>query len=170
MCLTAYADVVRVEDSDGRLLFWTHAKLARKHVVEGRAHSTRRSKCVRTLTWRGSPPSVITPELGWPEVRNAIELSKAGSTAPILPGKKPEYFKSSGFRATRYSHDHEVSDTYTDEHGVEHERDPMDPNPANVWTLKRLPNFTEIVFLAVARDCGARMILRKTRLTCPRAA
>lgn len=47
---------------------------------------------------------------------------------------------------THYSHDNETKD-----------------NPVNVWTLIKLENSADVVFMEVAADCGAQLIQRERK-------
>jgi len=54
---------------------------------------------------------------------------------------------------TKYTHCHEVSETWTGSDGIEHQRHPLDANVRGVYTLKRLSNLDRSLFRAVERSC-----------------
>lgn len=56
-------------------------------------------------------------------------------------------------RSARYSHDHEVAETYLDDQGNLRRRHPLDANPRGVWTLKRLDGSLRRIFVTSVTDC-----------------
>jgi hypothetical protein len=76
-----------------------------------------------------------------------------------------------------YSHNHEVSETYLDDDGEIRHRHPLDANPENVWTLRRLPDETRDIYRTVVTECirfdmPARVIefKQRPRVRLPKAA
>ncbi len=68
--------------------------------------------------------------LGTKNTVRALQLPPEYDDSKIIP--------ITAYTGQHYSHHSEVSETYIDERGRERRRDPMDPNPEGVWTVKRL--------------------------------
>ncbi|MGH9666210.1 MAG: hypothetical protein ACRD9L_17425 [Bryobacteraceae bacterium] len=58
-----------------------------------------------------------------------------------------------GHRQARYSHDHEVTETYLDDKGNLRRRHPLDANPRGCWTLRRVDGSLRRIFLTSITDC-----------------
>jgi hypothetical protein len=54
---------------------------------------------------------------------------------------------------TKYVHNHYVSEYFTDDEGRVHDRDPMDPNPPGVYTLRRIDSRDRSLFMTAVTDC-----------------
>lgn len=54
---------------------------------------------------------------------------------------------------TKYVHNHYVSEFFTDDEGHSHERNPMDPNPPGVYTLRRIDSRDRSLFMTAITDC-----------------
>jgi hypothetical protein len=116
------------------VVFWAAESVVRELIALHKIKPEGTRKIVRRLVWIGPPLSSLV-----------IAEQETGESATSLPSPK------------KYSHNHEV--TSTEERQVA----PFDENPQGVWTLVRLPDSLKVqaVFLAVAIQCGARIVKKR---------
>jgi hypothetical protein len=118
------------------VVFWADEVIVREKIREGKIRAVGNRKCIQRLEWIG------------PQLSTARIIKKEFSSYSPSPARGPK----------KYSHNQER--TSTDQRYVA----PFDENIDGVWTMVRLPNSTQIVFLAVAAQCGARIFRRRTNL------
>jgi hypothetical protein len=118
---------IPVKDGE-EVLYWINAEGARRLWKKGLAALRTTNRRVRALEaiHRPTPP--------------------AGSSILGLGGGE-------ALHSPAYSHNHEVSEFYVDDEGEIRRRHPLDANPENVWTLRRLPDDTRDIYRTVVTEC-----------------
>jgi hypothetical protein len=91
-------------------------------------------------------------------VHEVRQLIRAGLAKAFGPGRRLDgailFAGPSRWQAgTRYVHDREVSDTWTDGDGIVHTRDSLDGNVRGAYTLKRLSHLDRALFREVETSC-----------------
>lgn len=112
--------------------------------------------------------AVVTPlgvHLFWVDEARARELIaerkvrffRRGGKMRILVALTAELLDTKGSKqgSPKYSHDHEVSETYLGDDGQLKHRNPLDANPKGCWTLRRLPRSTRQLYRTVVAGCVA---------------
>jgi hypothetical protein len=121
----------------GHAVFWADESSVRELTRAKKIKPEGPRKCIKRLLWVGREISTI----------RVIE-QQTGETGVPSPARGPK----------KYSHNRER--TSTEERYVT----PFDENLQGVWTMVRLPDSTQIVFLAVAAQCGARIFKRSSNM------